>query len=113
MNNVENIDEYIEKQIEIKLNDLLTTLPEKVPSDVYQKPIYEYTIGELYKNTLQTVIDIINDISELYKNKDTISSANYNNALYDILLKDNRRIYVGIILVLLSFVIYFVDGTSI
>jgi hypothetical protein len=113
MNNVENIDEYIEKQIETKLNNLLTTLPDKVPSGMYQKPIYEYTMNELYKNTLQTVIDIINDISELYKNKDTISSANYNNALYDIILKDNRRIYIGIIFIILSFIIYFVDGASV
>lgn len=113
MNNVENLDEYIEKQIEIKLNNLLKTLPDRIPSDIYQKPIYSYTVGELYKNTLQTVIDIINDITELYKNKDTISSANYNNALYDILLKDNRSVYVGIILVILSFIIYFIDGASI
>jgi len=35
-----DIEKYIEKQIEIKLNSLLETLPAKVPNDLNIKPIY-------------------------------------------------------------------------
>ena len=113
MNNVENFDEYIEKQIEFQLNNLLSTLPEKVPSNYNKKPIYEFTVNELYKNTLQTIIDIINDISNIQKQKNTLSIAYYNNEYYDIFLKDDRRVYIGIVLVILSFIVYFIDGASV
>lgn len=110
---VEKIDDYIEQQIEHKLNDLLKTLPEKVPKDFYNKPIYEYTIHELYKNTLQTSIDILNELTEIYANKDYMASQTYSNIIFEIFLKDNRKVYVGIILIFLSFIIYFIDGASV
>lgn len=110
---IENIDQYIEKQIELKLNSLLETLPDKQLNPNNIKPIYEYTIGELYKNTLQTSIDIINEIVDIYGKKDYINSSNYYNILLSILLKDNRKVYVGILLIIFSFIIYFIDGASI
>ena len=109
MENVEKLDEYIEKQIELKLNNLLKSLPDKIPQDYHQKPIYSYTISELYKNTLQTVIDVLNELTELFSHKEKISY----EGLYDILFKDNRKVYLGIILVLFSFIIYFIDGASV
>ena len=113
MENVEKIDEYIEKQIEQKLNNLLQTLPDKIPKDFYQKPIYEYTINELYKNTLQTVIDILNELTELYAKRNISSNDNLTHQLYDIFFKDNRKVYVGIVIIFLSLIIYFIDGASI
>lgn len=110
---VENIDEYIEKQIEIKLKDLLNTLPENVPKDYYNKPIYEYTVGELYKNTLQTAIDVLNDITDLYNDKKSLEKKSYSQIIFDIFLQDNRKVYIGIILIFISFIIYFIDGSSI
>ena len=112
-NDVEEIDEYIEKQIENKLKDLLSTLPDKVPKDYYNKPIYEYTVGEIYKNTLQTSIDILNDLTNYYTNKEYTAEKSYSQIIFDIFLKDNRKVYVGIMLIILSFVIYFIDGASI
>lgn len=110
---IENIDEYIEKQVELKINNLLKTLPEKPLEGSNIKPIYEYTVGELYKNTLQNTIDIINDLVDAYSNRNYITASNFTDTLFAILLKDNRKIYVGIILILLSFIIYFIDGVSV
>ena len=107
------IDKYIEKQIEIKLNSLLETLPDTVTKDIHIKPIYNLTIKELYKNTLQSLIDIINDVIEAYNKKDYINSNNYIYILMNIFTKDNRKIYVGIMIIILSFIIYFIDSTSI
>jgi DNA-directed RNA polymerase len=108
-----DIEKYIEKQIEIKLNSLLETLPDKIPKDQQIKPIYNLTIKELYKNTLQTLIDIITDIVDVYSKKDYVNSNNYIYILLSIFTKDDRKIYVGIMLVVLSFIVYFVDGVSV
>jgi hypothetical protein len=112
-----DIEKYIEKQIEIKLNNLLETLPEKIPKDLEKdlqiKPIYNLTIKELYKNTLQSLIDIITDIVDVYSKKDYVNNNNYIYILLNIFTKDNRKIYVGIMLVILSFIVYFIDGVSV
>ena len=107
-----DIEKYIEKQIELKLNNLLETLPKSMPVDMKIKPIYNLTINELYKNTLQTLIDIINDIIEVYSKKNYINTNNYIYILFNIFTKDNRKIYVGILIIIMSFIIYFIDGVS-
>lgn len=109
---IQDVDEYIEKRIESKLNDLLQTLPDK-PLQAEAKRIYDMTVSEIYKNTLQTAIDIINEVGEMYMNKDYVDSTNYMTVLMNILLKDNRKIYLGIMLIGLSFIIYFIDGASV
>jgi hypothetical protein len=107
-----DIEKYIEKQIEMKLNSLLETLPETIPKDLKIKPIYNLTIKELYKNTLQTLIDIINDIVDVYSKRDYINNNNFIYILLNIFTKENRKIYVGIMIVVLSFIFYFIDGVS-
>jgi len=108
-----DIEKYIEKQIEIKLNSLLETLPAKVPNDLNIKPIYNLTIKEIYKKTLQSLIDIITDIVDVYSKKDYVNNNNYIYILMNIFTKDDRKIYVGIMLLVLSFIVYFIDGVSI
>jgi len=108
-----DIEKYIEKQIEIKLNSLLETLPDKVPKDLNIKPIYNLTIKEIYKKTLQSLIDIITDIVDVYSKKDYVNNNNYIYILMNIFTKDDRKIYVGIMLLVLSFIVYFIDGVSI
>jgi len=107
-----DIEKYIEKQIELKINSLLETLPDTIPDALKIKPVYNLTIKQLYKNTLQTMIDIINDIVDVYSKKDYINNNNYIYILLYIFTKNNRTIYAGIILIFLSFIIYFIDGVS-
>ena len=107
-----DIEKYIEKQIEMKLNSLLETLPDTMPKELKIKPIYNLTINELYKNTLQTLIDIINEIVDVYSKKNYINNNNFIYILLNIFTKDNRKIYVGIMIVVLSFIFYFIDGVS-
>ena len=107
-----DIEKYIEKQIEMKLNSLLETLPDSMPKELKIKPIYNLTIKELYKNTLQTLIDIINEIVDVYSKKNYINNNNFIYILLNIFTKDNRKIYVGIMIVVLSFIFYVIDGVS-
>lgn len=108
-----NIEKYIEKNIEKKLNSLLETLPEKLPKEPIVSEFHNMTMRELYKNTLQTIIDIINDITETYNKYDYVDFNNYIYIIIDILTKEDRKLYVGIVFIFLSFIIYFIDGASV
>jgi hypothetical protein len=70
--------------------------------------ITELNISDIYKNTIQTIIDIINDITIILND-----SKNIYGDIMNILIKKERQFYIGIIFIILSFVIYFIDGVSI
>jgi hypothetical protein len=54
----------------------------------------------------------LNDITNAYSNG-YVDNSNYIYIIINILSKEERRLYVGIILLFLSFIIYFIDGVSI
>jgi hypothetical protein len=72
--------------------------------------ITELNIGSIYKKTIQTIIDIINDIIIILDNND---NKNMYKNLVNVFIKKERQFYIGIIFIILSFVIYFIDGVSI
>lgn len=110
--NYNDLDKFIESNIENKLNSLLETLPDKIDTDKKNADFYDLSLKDIYKNTLQSIIDIINDVTKAYNNG-YIDNSNYIYVLIDILSKEERRLYIGIILIFLSFIIYFIDGASV
>ena len=70
--------------------------------------INELNISNIYKNTIQTIIDIINEVMIILDNNDKNLYQNLLNVFY----KKERQFYIGIIFIVLSFVIYFIDGVS-
>ena len=70
--------------------------------------ITELNISNIYKNTIQTIIDIINEVIIILDNNDKNLYQNLLNVFY----KKERQFYIGIIFIVLSFVIYFIDGVS-
>jgi hypothetical protein len=109
--NFVDIEKYIEKNVEKKINQLFDVLPQDV-SVKTPKMIYDYTVYELYSGTIQTIIDIINDTTELYSEKSYIDNKTYRKNLFNIFFKDDRKIFVGITLVIFSFILYFIDGAE-
>jgi len=70
----------------------------------------DISISDIYKNSIQIIIDIINDV--------TVLLGNYNSNtiftdIYNIIFKTERMFYIGIIFIIISFVIYFIDGVNI
>ena len=76
------------------------------------KEISELTIGQIYNNTIKTVVAIINDISTLISEKDVITNAEFRRRLLKIFMLKERRMYVGIVLIILSFILYFIDSSA-
>ena len=103
----------IEDTIEKKFNELLAKLPE-IKSNVIKSEdnYFNFSIIELYQNTIQTIIDIIKDLINIFD-----TTYIYNNSFYKrlffIFFNEKRLFYIGIILILLSFIIYFIDGATI
>lgn len=108
-----DINKYIENIIENKFSTLVKELNIKNETN-NNKMIYEYTLHELYQNTIQSIIDMINDLSEFFSiNHKNKTNNEYRTELFNIFLSDKRKLYSGIILITLSLIIYFVDGVSI
>lgn len=108
---LKDIDSYIEKTIENKFNILKDSI--KLENNT-NKNINQLTINELYQNTIEYMIDIINDISSfLSMNQSVYSNQEYRKILFDIFFSKNRILYTGIVLIFLSFIIYFIDDISI
>lgn len=74
--------------------------------------IADTSIRDIYKNTLQTAIDIINDSSELITNRDTMTAAAFRRQIFSAFTNPERRIYVGIWLIVISFIVYFIDSAA-
>ncbi len=76
------------------------------------KEISKLTIGQIYDNTIKTVVSIINDLSQLMSEKDVMTNTEFRRRLVKIFLMKERRMYVGIVLIILSFVLYFIDSSA-
>lgn len=74
--------------------------------------VADITVRDLYKNTLQTAIDIINESSELITNRDTMTPTAFRRSVFQAFTNPERRIYVGIWLIVISFVLYFIDSAA-
>ena len=68
------------------------------------------SINDIYQNSIQIIIDIINDITILLNN---YKSNTIFTDIYNIIFKTERLFYLGIIFIIISFVIYFIDGVNI
>lgn len=105
-------DKIIEEKIENKFNQVMDILP-KADNVQVSKRVYEYTLSDIYNGTIQTTIDLINETTDLMSERKYLSNKKYSERLLSIFFKEDRRYFIGVILILLSFIIYFIDGSSI
>ena len=105
-------NKLIEQEVEKKFNQLLERIPDilKTETKKDEKDFFNFSIIELYQNTMQTMIDIINDVIQVF---DNYNKDSYFITLFQIFFHEKRMFYIGIILIILSFVIYFIDGATI
>lgn len=107
------VNRYIEEKIEDKFNKIEET-ENSTKKKVDEKKIHELSVHELYQNTMQYLINVIDDISDfLSVNHSNLSNHEYRNKIYEIFLNNDRILYTGIILIFISLVIYFIDNTSV
>jgi hypothetical protein len=72
----------------------------------------DMTLRAIYRNTLQTAIDIIQEISAILSARPYTSDAEFRRKLVEVFTKPGRRLYVGLWLCFLAFVFYFIDSAA-
>lgn len=96
-----------------KIQRFLDTYPNTLPMDKRaDAPYFRLSLQEIYRRSLQTAIDIIKDVSQILSNRDVLSSAVFRRRIFEAFTHPDRRFYVGIWLVVLSFVLYFIDSAA-
>lgn len=100
-------------ELEKKINTFLEAYPKAQPIDQRKDaPITQLSIREIYRRALHVMIDIVNDISRIITERDTLSAANFRRELFYAITNPERRLYVGLWLVFISIVLYFIDSSS-
>lgn len=66
----------------------------------------------LFTESIQTAIDIINDVSKVVSEEPFISSVEFRREIFEAFTKKERRTYVGLWLIFLSFILYFIDSAA-
>ena len=100
-----------------KINNFLTTYPQRnikrnKDGNITPDTWIDMSLRDLFQETIQVTIDIINDISNLTSDKPFMAYSDYRRKLFDVFTRSDRRIYVGVLLIFLSFILYFIDSST-
>lgn len=99
--------------LEKKINAFLKLYPSVVPPDADPaRPITEISLREATHRALKVMVDIINDVAELLGMRETLSAAEFRRNLFRAFTAPERRLYVGVWLIFLSLVLYFIDAAA-
>ena len=93
------------------INKFLAEYPKSLPP-APDAPWVDLPVRVLARQTIQTAIDVVNDLSTLISNKDAMSSTEYRRSIVDIFFRKDRRLYIGFWLIFISFVLYFIDTAA-
>jgi hypothetical protein len=96
-----------------KINDFLKKYPTVIPADKNsQSTVVQLSMKEIFRRTINITIDILNDVSETLSNRSYLSNTEFRRDLFKAFTREDRRLYVGILLVVFSFILYFIDSTA-
>jgi len=75
-------------------------------------PVPDMTLRSLYRNTLQTAIDMIQEIGTTLSARPYTSDTEFRRSIVNTFIQPGRRLYVGLWLCVLAFVFYFIDSAA-
>jgi len=91
----------------------LDEVPKRKPwSQRPNAPVIELPLGEIIRRTLQTAVDVLNDLSRALTDRHFMSNTSFRRKVFSIFTAPERRLYVGIWLILLAFFLYFIDASA-
>jgi len=106
-------DPLLQKEALDTMGKFLDAQPAHVPwSRRTDAPLWQLPVGELLRRTLQTAVDILNDLAAVATEASTLSMTQLRRRIFVAFTAPARRLYVGIWLVVLSFVLYFIDSAA-
>lgn len=100
-------------KIAAKIQRFLDQYPSSLSPDKRAgTPLPMLSVREVYRRTLQTAVDILHDMATIVSSKDLMSNTQLRRQLFEAFTRGERRIYVGVWLIVLSFVLYFIDSAA-
>lgn len=107
-------DPLLQKHAINKINEFLTRYPQTKANPNFNennnKPWVDLPVKTIYYKTIQTLIDLINDIADIISASEVDGYNVTRRKVVEAFFIKERRIYVGIIFIFLSFVVYFIDS---
>lgn len=107
-------DPLLQKNAIDKINEFLTRYPQTKANPNFNennnKPWVDLPVKTIYYKTIQTLIDLINDIADIISASEVDGYNVTRRKVVEAFFIKERRIYVGIIFIFLSFVVYFIDS---
>jgi hypothetical protein len=67
--------------------------------------VHELSLSQLYNNTLDFIIDIINEVIDLFNSKVKYSNAEFQIRISNIFFEKNRQFYFGLVLLLVGIIL--------
>ncbi len=102
-----------QEKIVNQINDFLDKYPKTVlPDNDPKAPWVTISIKELARRCIQTLIDIINEVSDTLSQRQELSMTQLRRQIFKAFTKEERRLYVGFWLIILSFILYFIDSAA-
>ena len=80
----------------------------ELKEDKENNRFYNLSLKNVFDNLIRTIVIIINELTVYIRDKDKLS----NKDLIEIFTKDDRLIYVGIFLIILSLMLFFIKVSS-
>lgn len=76
------------------------------------EPWIDLPVRDLFVQSIETAIKIIEDISALLSQREQYTSAEYRRQFVHVFMQPQRRVYVGLWLIFISFMLYFIDSAA-
>jgi hypothetical protein len=73
----------------------------------YNERFYNLSLKDIFNNLIKTLVDILNELSNYIENKNKDK-----RELLEIFIKEQRLIYVGVFLIIISLMLFFIDISS-
>ena len=106
-------DPFLQEKAMETMTSFLEAVPKSKPwSERPNAQVLELPLGEIIRRTLQTAVDILNDIARIITDRHYMSDTSFRRKLFVVFTAPERRLYVGIWLIILAFVIYFIDSAA-
>jgi hypothetical protein len=107
-------DPFLQKKAIDNINEFLKRFPDTKANPNYKQddtiPWTDLSVSVLFKKTIRTLIDIINDLADIISASESNSAATTRRNIMNAFFQKERRLYVGFLFIFISFVLYFVDS---
>lgn len=102
-----DFDKFLIDMQQKKLNEKSLKATEQAIKDKENEKFYNLSIKNIVQNTTNIMIEVVNDLVVYFNSDDKTFGG-----LYVIISKNDRFIYVGIVMILISVMLYFITVTS-